>query len=114
MPYINTVTTKEISKEAKAELTRELGDAIKLIPGKSEEWLMLRFEGGTEMAFRGDADADCAMVEVSLLGTAAPDALSALTSRITELLGAKLSIPHDKIYIKYFETDKWGWNGFNF
>ena len=36
MPYINTVTTKEITEEKKAALTRALGEAITLIPGKSE------------------------------------------------------------------------------
>ncbi|MBQ7363537.1 MAG: hypothetical protein IJW48_03690 [Clostridia bacterium] len=113
MPYINTATTKEISKEMKAELTRELGEAISLLPGKSEEWLMLRFEGGADMAFRGDCEGDTAMVEVSLLGKAAPEALSALTARITEILEDKLALSRDRVYIKYFETDKWGWNGIN-
>ena len=66
MPFINTITTKEITKEKKAKLTSELGKAISIIPGKSENWLMLKFEGGADMAFRGDGDNDSAMVEVEL------------------------------------------------
>ncbi len=113
MPYISTVTTKKISEEKKKELTSKLGEAISLIPGKSEEWLMLKFEGAAAMAFRGDVSAEAAMVEVSLFGTAGSDALEALTAKITEILNSSLGIPKDGVYIKYFETDTWGFNGFN-
>ncbi len=113
MPYINTVTTKKISQDMKKELTKELGEAITLLPGKSEEWLMLRFEDGAEMAFRGDVEKDAAMIEVALLGKAPADALNNLTARLTQIITEKLGVAGDRIYVKYFETDKWGWNGSN-
>lgn len=114
MPFINTITTKEITKEKKSRLTGALGDAISLIPGKSERWLMLKFEGGAEMAFQGDSETDAAMVEVELYGGAPEDAMNTLTGRITEILNTELGIPTDRIYVKYFSTPAWGYCGENF
>lgn len=113
MPFINTITTKEISKEKKNELTRLLGEAIALIHGKSERWLMLKFEGGADMAFSGDSERDCAMVEVELFGEADKNATGALTKRITEILRDELDIPTERIYVKYFGTRAWGYDGEN-
>ena len=114
MPFINTVTTKEISKEKKSELTKRYGEVISTLPGKSEGWLMLKFEGGAEMAFRGDAESDCAMIEVELYGGADASAMNALTGKISEILNTALSIPKDRIYVKYFSTPAWGYDGENF
>ena len=114
MPYINTVTTTKIDKNLKEELTKKLGEAITLIPGKTEEWLMLRFEDEAEMAFRGKCDGEYAMIEVALLGKTDKSALAPLTKRLTEIAEECLGVKGDGVYIKYFETDKWGYNGFNF
>ena len=113
MPYINTVSTKEINKEKKNALTRAYGEAIELLPGKSEKWLMLKFEGNADMAFAGDTEGDFAMVEVELLGNSSAEAMGKLTGRISEILDEVLGIPSDKVYVKYFSTPTWGWSGEN-
>ena len=33
---------------------------------------------------------------------------------LIHLLSGELSIPADHIYVAYFPTDNWGWNGNNF
>ena len=114
MPYINTITTKKITEETKKGLTRLLGEAIEIFPGKSERWLMLRFEGEAQMAFRGDFESDTAMIEVALLGKADAEALGKFTARVCEIVTEMLGVPSDRIYVKYFETDKWGYDGANF
>ena len=43
MPFINTNTNIEISKEQEITLKEKLGKAIEIL-GKSEGWLMLSFE----------------------------------------------------------------------
>ena len=114
MPYINTTTTAKITEESKRALTEALGKAIELIPGKSEDWLMLSFKGDAEMAFRGDIDKDCAMVEVEIFGKAKRGDLDSLTARICKITEDILGVPSDRIYVKYREVDVWGYNGFNF
>jgi len=114
MPYIETKASVTITKEQKERLTRELGVAIELIPGKSEEWLMLNFEGGCQMAFRGDCNTPCAMVDVYIFGKTTDAAYDALTERICAVISDILDVPSERIYVKYTEKDRWGYNGFNF
>ena len=114
MPYISTKTNKILSKENETRLTDAYGKAIELLPGKTEKWLMLSFEGGVSMAFHGDAESDMAFVTVALVGKAPREAYEALTARVCELLGEELGIAPDMIYVKYEEAEHWGWNNINF
>lgn len=112
MPYIETKTTRKIGSSEAAVLRRELGRAIELIPGKTEKWLMLSFIDELDMALAGVAG-DAAMIDVSILGHADNSSYAALTARICEIVSDTLAIPKDRIYVKYSEFDRWGWNGIN-
>lgn len=113
MPYIHSQTNVNISEEKETVLREKLGRAISLIPGKSEAWLMLRFDGGCRMAFRGEAD-PTAMIEVNIYGTASDGTLERMTGALTDIFSEELSIPKDRIYVKYEFCDHWGWQGENF
>ena len=65
-----TTVSKSINPGQRDILKSKLGNAIALIPGKSEAWLMLAFEDNMSMYFKGDNSADYAYVEVSLFGGA--------------------------------------------
>ena len=114
MPMIITKTTATISDEQQCILTEAFGEAITLLPGKSEEWLMLSFEDNQRMAFRGTCENDLCYVEVNLLGSAKREAYDNLTARLCEIISETLGIPSDGIYIKYEEAKTWGYDGFNF
>ena len=70
MPFISTKTTKTLTKEMETRLKEAYGKAIELLPGKTEKWLMLSFDGGAHMAFHGDSESDMAFITVSLVGKA--------------------------------------------
>lgn len=114
MPFINTKTTVEISDEKREEIKTLLGKAISIIPGKSENWLMLGFEDNVKMYFKGDNTKPTAFVEVKIFGKAAAEDYNALTKEITHIINSVLDIPSDRIYVKYEEVQHWGWNGNNF
>lgn len=114
MPYISTKTTVKLSNEKCEAIKARLGKAIELIPGKSENWLMLSFEGDSVMYFKGKNDRPLAFVEVKLFGKASGNAYDRLTKEITDILGDELNIQPDCIYVKYEEASTWGWNGSNF
>ena len=114
MPFIHTRVNRPINKETEQELTKALGQAIALIPGKSESWLMLQFEENCHLYFRGDGETALAFVNVKSFGAAAPAAYEKLTAKITEILGEKLAIAPECIYVQYDEINHWGWNGSNF
>ena len=113
MPFINVKTNAQISKEQEVELKSRLGQAITAIPGKSEGWLMVGIEPQQSMYFKG-SDAPCAMVSVSIYGSASSSAYDNLTGQIDDILNSILGIDISRIYTAYFPTSDWGWNGRNF
>lgn len=113
MPFINVKTNTAVPA-AKAEAIKSaLGEAITAIPGKSERWLMVGIEPEQLLYFQG-SDTPAAMVEVSIFGGANASAYNDLTGRICSILNDSLCIDTSRIYVKYAETDNWGWNGSNF
>ena len=114
MPFINSKVSTKITKEQETEIKALLGEAISIIPGKSESWLMLGFEDEYSLYFRGDNSKPMAFVEVSVFGSENKQAFSALTGKICEIYNKVLGIAPDHIYVKYEATSNWGWNGGNF
>ena len=113
MPFIRTTTTKELTKESIADIKCDFGKSISLVSGKNEGQLMLAFHGGVAMAYKGDMDNDCAMVEVSLFGAADAAELDKLTSAITTAISTHLDIDPARIYVNYLEYEHWGVSGRN-
>ncbi len=114
MPFIHSKVTTKITKEQETTIKERLGQAIALIPGKSEQWLMLGFEPEMSMYFRGDNSQDIAFVEVSVFGSENPEAFNKLTGAICDIFNEVLGIAPDHIYVKYQAVTNWGWNGANF
>ena len=100
MPFINAKVSVAISQEQEKQLKERLGQAIAVIPGKSEQWLMTGFQDNYHLYFRGD--------------NSQPAAFDKLTGEITKIFNDILKIQSDHIYIKYSPTSDWGWNGSNF
>ncbi len=114
MPYINVKTNMEVVKEQKEIVKQKLGKAIELIPGKSEDWLMVAIDDNTALYFKGKADMPIAFVEVKIFGSATAEAYQLATAQITRILNEELRIAPDQIFVAYSEIEHWGWNGINF
>ena len=114
MPYIHVRTNQMLSDDEENNLKTALGEAIALLPGKTEDWLMVDLEGDARLWFRGDKERLLAMVEVDLLGKSDAASYEKLTKRICEILEAELNVPADGVYVKYGEYTTWGYNGANF
>lgn len=113
MPFIRTTTNRSVEKSTADKITAACGQAITLLRGKTEEWLMVEVTGDKNLYFKG-SDAPCAIAEVQILGKANPAELENLTDAMTKILSASLDISADRIYVRYEEVDHWGWNGSNF
>lgn len=114
MPFINTKVSVPMSDSQRESVKSKLGKAITCIPGKSEQWLMVGFEDNYDLYFQGNQKAPTAFVEVKIYGSASASAYERLTASICQILNTELSIPENRIYVKYEEVDNWGWNGGNF
>ena len=113
MPFINTMVTTEITFEKEEILKAKLGKALSLI-GKPEAYLMLNFAENCRLWFAGSNDEDAAYVEVALLHSAPKASYAKLTEAICDILNEELSIPANRIYVKFSETEFWGYDGFMF
>lgn len=114
MPFIGSKITVKISKEKEEIVKKRLGEAIKLIPGKSETFLMIGFEDEYTLYLGGEKLDKGAFIEVKIFGKASKEAFSVLTKEICSIYEEELQIPQNKIYVKYEEVENWGWNGSNF
>lgn len=114
MPFIGSKVTVKISKENKEIIKRRLGEAIELVPGKSERFLMLGFEEEYSLFFSGEELEKGAFIEVKIFGKASKESYDKLTAAICLIYEEELGIPQNKIYVKYEEIENWGWNGNNF
>lgn len=114
MPHISSNVSCSISPEQENTLKTKLGKAISLLSGKSERWLMLSFRDNCHIYFAGDSSAPAAFIEVQVLGKINPNESSALSAEICKTFEETLSIPSNRIYIKYEEVEQWGFDGGNF
>lgn len=114
MPMISTKTNVAISEEQELTLKSELGKAISILSGKSEQWLMLSLEDKCRLYFKGDNSKPIAYVEVKVFGKIDYSQSNKLTAKICEILDNVLGTDASNVYIKYEEVDMWGWNGSNF
>ena len=114
MPFINSKITLKLSEEKEAIIKQRLGQAIAIIPGKSESWLMLGFEDNYKLYFKGDKCEKAAFVEVKIFGSASSQNYDQMTQEICKIYEEELGIPADHIYVTYQAISDWGWNGGNF
>ena len=114
MPFINSKVSVETTEGQRKELKSRLGQAIALIPGKSESWLMVDLEDNQKMYFRGDDSEPIAFVSVNCYGKPDPKAFARMTEELTKIYGEVLGISPDHMYVKYDASLYWGWNGSNF
>lgn len=113
MPMIEAKVTMQLPSEKRDALKTAFGKAISII-GKPESYLMINLIDGQDLYFAGKKLEKGAYVEVKVLGGVDGGASDKMTARICEILQAELGIPGDAVYISYWGTSNWGWNGSNF
>ncbi len=112
MPYIKIRTNKKVDEDISNNIKSKLGTDISIL-GKSEDWLMVDIESANNLYFRGEKT-DIAYVEVKLFGRCDSSHYNNMTKEITNNINTNLGIIPSNIYVSYFETTNWGWNGNNF
>ena len=113
MPMIEAKVTMQLPAEKRNILKAEFGKAISIM-GKPESYLMINLVDGQDLYFGGNKLEKGAYVEVKVLGSVDSGASSKMTAKVCEILDKELGIPGDAVYVSYFGTSDWGWNGSNF
>ena len=113
MPMIEAKVTMKLPTEKREVLKAELGKAISIM-GKPESYLMINLVDNQYLYFGGNKLDKGAYVEVKALGNIEAGQSDKMTAKVCEILNAQLGIPGDAVYVAYFGTSNWGWNGSNF
>lgn len=114
MPFIHVKLSGKLEPEKIESVKTKLGKAISLLPGKSENYLMVHIEPDCHLYFRGNCDAPTAMCCVSVFGKAARTACEALATEICNILESEAAVPPDRCYVKFDFCDTWGYDGYLF
>ena len=113
MPFIDSKVTVKITDQQKEEIKSELGKLITTL-NKSEAYLMVGIEDSYDLWLGGQKLEKGAYVEVKVLGNVDAGASDKMTARLCEILEKELGIPGNAVYVSYWGTSSWGWNGGNF
>ena len=113
MPMIKVETTVSLPTEKRDVLKAELGKAISIM-GKPESYLMINLVENQDLYFGGKKLEKGAFVEIKVFGSVDAGQSDKMTAKVCEILNAQLGIPGDAVYVAYFGTSDWGWNGSNF
>lgn len=114
MPFIISRTNRNISREQEHQLKTRLGKAIELVPGKSEQYLMLGFEDNCHFWLRGDDRQPMVYIEAAIWGNEAHLGYNEFTVEMTRIFHDVLGVAPDYIYIRYSDIPDWGVAGHNF
>lgn len=114
MPFIDVKTSAELNAGKIEKVKCELGNAISLIPGKSEAWLMVNISDNCNLFFKGNDNKDTAFVDVSIFGETSKQNCEKFTSEICRILEDSVGIPSDRVYVKFEFSNLWGYNNFMF
>lgn len=113
MPFINAKFSGTVSPEKEIELKSAFGEAITLL-GKPERYLMVEIEDDRRLYFGGKNDEPIAFFDVSLLHSAPRQSYEKLTVRLCEIAKEIMGVDGSNVYVKFEETENWGYNGFMF
>ena len=113
MPFINAKFSGAVSPDKETAIKSALGDAITLL-GKSERYLMVEISDNCRLYFGGDNSAPTAFFDVSLLHCAPRASYEKLTARLCEIAKEYMDVDGSRVYVKFEETENWGYNSFMF
>lgn len=113
MPYINAKFSTPVSAEQELRLKSALGDAITLL-AKPERYLMVEIEDNRRLYFGGRNDRPIAYFDVALLHSAPRASYEKLTARLCEVAKDVMGVDGDNVYVKFEETENWGYDSFMF
>ena len=111
MPFIKSKVSCKVSLEKESELKVRLGQAIEIIPGKSEQYLLLEFEDNCHLWLRGKNDKPIAYIEAAIFGNEDHRQFSNFSASVTKIYNKVLNIPVENIHIKFEDIVSWSVGG---
>ena len=111
MPYIDVKLAKQASRKQERIISDKLGEAITLIPGKTQKGLMVAISSDEHIYKGGDFLEFGAYINVVLKSGSSREDCEKLNQRIFEIMEEDLKIPSDNVYVTFTYCDDFGVNG---
>jgi hypothetical protein len=110
MPYIQVTIGQKLSPWQKERLKGELGRLITLVPGKSEEGLIVNIQDNASL-YMGGTEAPAAYIDLRLYGNTDLEVKKRFAQEIFTLITREFAIPAPRQYLTIGEYDHWGYGG---
>lgn len=108
MPFVDVKVSCGIDRAQEEAIKAGLGQAIALIPGKSESSLMVQFSDNCRLWFGGQQDGPIAFLNVMIYGASTGEAYNSFSDSAIALLQKELGAKH--VYVKFEEVPNWFWD----
>lgn len=109
MPYISFKTNHKLTLRQENIIKSKTGELISMIPGKSENSLMIHMKDDQIMYFRGK-ETICMMIHVNLYKSAPFEDKKRFTEAMIKMVSDTTKIEPDNIYVTINEHENWGLN----
>ncbi len=115
MPLIKTKISKEISKDLKVKIAKNLSSKCADILGKPESYVASIIEDSIVTVFGGE-ETDFVYIELKSIGSLSPSINKELSQGICQTIQELTDIDSSRVYIEISDIDRafWGWNGTTF
>jgi len=114
MPYIELKTNKQLSRDKKEQILRDLTALMARDLGKPEKYIMASCLDDQDMIFAGSHDP---LVFVDLRSIRLPEGQTEnLSKSLSNFMANNLAVKGERLFINFsnFDGDRWGHNGSTF
>ena len=110
MPYIKFTTTKTLTLHQEIALKEFLGQNISILPGKTEENVMIHIEDNQVMYFKGQ-EIECMKITVEVYKPCDFEKKKEFCEKLMQAVEDITGIPVDQQFLTYLEHENWGKKG---
>lgn len=108
MPFLFSKVNIPVSEEQERKLKTLLGRAIGLVPGKSEESLLLVLEDDCHLYLRGDGTTPAAYLSAAVFHNESHAGYAEFTAAATEAYREVLGIDPEHVFLRFEDISAWG------
>jgi len=108
MPLIRLSVSKELTEESRQQLVDGLGEAMRKIPGKGPEMLMVDLEEGKTMYIAGVTQENTVFADIQYFSNFKHSHKQEFTAAAFEAVNKAIGTAKDKMFLTITERNTWG------
>ena len=106
MPFVTVRTSAAMSRKQELDLKSSIGQAVSLVPGKSEASLLLCFEPPCRLYLRG-AEVPAALISADFFSSEDHVGFDRFAAAVSRAFDDVLGVPPENVYIRFGDIGVW-------